>query len=35
VGQLLSGGDGNLEVGELSPWVDLRVPPKEVKLAAL
>ena len=35
VGQLLSGGAEDLAVAELSPWVDLRVPPKAVKLAAL
>lgn len=32
VGQLLFGGDPELEVAGMSPWVDLRVPPKEVKL---
>ena len=35
IGQLLFGGDPNLPVGEMSPWVDLRVPPREVKLPAL
>ena len=30
--QLLFGPDPALEVAELSPWLDLRVPPKEVKL---
>jgi aryl sulfotransferase len=35
VGQLLFGGDADVEVSEISPWVDLRVPPKEVKLAML
>ncbi|MFO1075474.1 MAG: sulfotransferase domain-containing protein [Geminicoccaceae bacterium] len=35
VGQLVFGGSAEVDVGELSPWVDLRVPPKEVKLAAL
>jgi aryl sulfotransferase len=35
VGQLLSGGAEDLDVAERSPWVDLRVPPKEVKLATL
>lgn len=35
VGQLLFGGDPDLPVAELSPWMDLRVPPKEVKLAAV
>src|SRR5918993_1920774 len=32
VAQLLFGPDPNLEVAEMSPWLDLRVPPKEVKL---
>ena len=32
VGQLLSGGDPDLPVAELSPWLDLRVPPKSIKL---
>jgi aryl sulfotransferase len=32
VGQLLFDGDRNVEVAEMSPWLDLRVPPKEVKL---
>ena len=32
VAQLMSGGDPELEVAEMSPWLDLRVPPKEVKL---
>src|SRR5579859_3718637 len=35
VGQLLFGGDPDLKVGEISPWLDLRVPPKEQKLALL
>lgn len=35
VGQLLFGGAPDVNVAELSPWLDLRVPPKEVKLAAL
>lgn len=33
--QMLLGPDPNLEVAEMSPWVDLRVPPKAVKLPAL
>lgn len=33
--QLIFGGDPDLAVGELSPWVDLRVPPREVKLPAI
>lgn len=32
VSQLLFNGAEGLEVAEMSPWVDLRVPPKEVKL---
>jgi aryl sulfotransferase len=32
VGQLLFGANPDLEVAEMSPWLDLRVPPKEVKL---
>lgn len=32
LGQLLFGADPELEVAEMSPWLDLRVPPKEVKL---
>lgn len=32
VAQLLHGGDPALSVAEMSPWLDLRVPPKEVKL---
>ncbi|QXP85190.1 sulfotransferase domain-containing protein [Methylococcus sp. Mc7] len=32
VGQLVFGGDPELAVAEVSPWLDLRVPPKEVKL---
>ena len=32
IAQLLHNGDPNLEVAEMSPWMDLRVPPKEVKL---
>jgi aryl sulfotransferase len=32
VAQLLFGGDATIEVAEMSPWLDLRVPPKEVKL---
>ena len=35
VGQLIFKGAGDVPVHELSPWVDLRVPPKPVKLAAL
>jgi aryl sulfotransferase len=32
IAQLLFDGDPELEVAEMSPWLDLRVPPKEVKL---
>ena len=35
VGQLLYDGQPDLPVSELSPWVDLRVPPREVKLPAI
>lgn len=35
VSQLLFEGAEELEVAEMSPWLDLRVPPNEVKLAAL
>ncbi len=31
IGQLLFRGDPHVEVAEMSPWLDLRVPPKEVK----
>lgn len=32
IGQLLFQGDPDLNVAEMSPWIDLRVPPKHVKL---
>jgi aryl sulfotransferase len=32
VGQLLFNGAEDVPVAEMSPWLDLRVPPKEVKL---
>lgn len=32
VAQLLFNGDPTIAVAEISPWLDLRVPPKEVKL---
>jgi aryl sulfotransferase len=35
IAQLLFNGTDSLEVAEISPWVELRFPPKEVKLAAL
>jgi aryl sulfotransferase len=35
VAQLLFNGAEDISVAELSPWLDLRVPPKEVKLPAV
>jgi aryl sulfotransferase len=35
IGQLLFGGDPDIEVAALSPWLDLRVPPMEEKLSAV
>ena len=35
IAQMLFNGDPDLEVAQMSPWMDLRVPPKEVKLAAV
>ncbi len=32
ISQLLFNGEEGLEVAEMSPWLDLRVPPKEIKL---
>lgn len=32
IAQMLFGGDPDLSVAEMSPWLDLRVPPKEIKL---
>ncbi|HEU5079156.1 MAG TPA: sulfotransferase domain-containing protein [Opitutaceae bacterium] len=32
IAQMLFGGDPDIEVAEMSPWLDLRVPPKDVKL---
>lgn len=32
VSQLIFNGEEGLETAEMSPWLDLRVPPKEVKL---
>jgi aryl sulfotransferase len=32
IAQLMFDGDPDLEVAEMSPWMDLRVPPKEIKL---
>ena len=35
VGQLVFRGEPHVPIAELSPWLDLRVPPREVKLPAL
>ena len=35
ISQLIFNGEEGLPVAEMSPWVDLRVPPKEVKLPAI
>jgi aryl sulfotransferase len=35
VGQLIFGGDPDVNVAEISPWLDLRVPGKAEKLAAV
>ncbi|MFQ4135340.1 sulfotransferase domain-containing protein [Nodosilinea sp. PGN35] len=35
VSQLIFGGEEGLNVGDMSPWMDLRVPPAPVKLAAV
>ncbi len=35
VSQLIFNGQEGLNVGEMSPWIDMRVPPKEEKLAAV
>lgn len=35
VGQLIFQGAEDVDVGEISPWVDLRVPPKAIKLPAI
>src|SRR3954469_16351514 len=32
VSQLIFNGQGGLPVAEMSPWLDLRIPPKQVKL---
>ena len=34
VAQLLFNGADALDVAEMSPWLDLRIPPKAVKLKA-
>ncbi|NND71985.1 MAG: sulfotransferase domain-containing protein [Rhodothermales bacterium] len=33
VGQMILGPDPRIQVAKISPWLDLRVPPKDVKLA--
>jgi aryl sulfotransferase len=35
VGQLIFGGQEGIDIPTISPWLDLRVPAKELKLAAL
>jgi aryl sulfotransferase len=35
VSQLLFNGEEDINVAELSPWIDMRVPPKDVKIAAV
>jgi aryl sulfotransferase len=35
VGQLIFDGDPEINIGEISPWLDLRIPPKTVKLSAV
>jgi len=35
VAQMLFNGDPELVVAEMSPWVDLRIPPKEIKLPVI
>lgn len=35
VSQLIFNGQEGLEVAEMSPWIDLRVPPKQVKIPAV
>lgn len=35
VSQLIFNGEEGLNVGEMSPWVDMRIPPMEIKLPAL
>ena len=32
IAQLLFDGEEDLEVAEMSPWMDLRIPPKQIKL---
>lgn len=35
ISQLIFNGQEGLEVAEMSPWIDLRVPPKHVKIPAV
>jgi len=35
ISQLIFNGQAGLEVAEMSPWIDLRVPPKQVKIPAV
>jgi aryl sulfotransferase len=35
VSQLIFDGEEGMDVAEMSPWMDLRIPPKEIKLAAV
>ena len=35
VSQLIFNGEAGLPVAEMSPWLDLRIPPKAVKLPAV
>mgnify|MGYP002527276771 FL=1 len=35
ISQLLFNGEEGLPVADMSPWLDLRIPPNEVKLAAV
>lgn len=35
VAQLIFGGGDDVDVSDMSPWVDLRVPPKAIKLPAI
>jgi len=35
ISQLIFNGKEGLEVAEMSPWIDLRVPPKQVKIPAV
>ncbi len=35
ISQLIFNGEEGLQVADMSPWIDLRVPPREVKLPAV